>query len=580
MRAQGIHPHVDKANAYARDVISGKIPACKWVKLACRRHVEDLKRSRAAAFEYRFDAEKAERVCRFGSLMPHVKGKWARKDPVTRKPSRITLEGWQCFLLCNLFGWVKKATGVRRFRKASVYIPRKNAKSTTACIVGWWMFAKDDEPGAEVYSGATTEKQAWEVFGPAREMGVVEPDLAKGVGATINARSIVRLGENAKFEPIIGKPGDGASPHLAIVDEYHEHLDSTLHDTMKTGMGAREQPLLLIISTAGDNISGPCRADWEDCEKILEGVIEDETHFAIIWTIDGDGTGKDGGDDWTTEAALAKANPNWGVSVNPEIYLPDQKAAARDAAKQAVFKTKHLNMWVSAKFGWINLQAWRACGMEKLAMEDFAGQECWVGLDLASKVDVLSMVAVFKYRDGYVCFANHYMPEDTIALPQNRHMQAWVARGWLTQTEGARTDQTRVEADLKEWSQDFAIQQLAFDPREANYIVQQIQTWASFDCIETPQGPQTMSEPMKELEALIATRKLRHDCDPVLTWMASNVIKKEARGGGPVKYYYPTKAKDENKIDGIVALIMALGRAKLSEGTQRSVYATRGVITT
>lgn len=566
------HPHVAKALAYVRDVVSGRKPACKWERLACARHLKDIKRAGTVEFPYRYDAAKAERVCRFGEMLPHVKGKWARKDPVTGKPSRITLEGWQCFFICSIHGWVKITNGKRRFRKASGYIPRKNAKSTTACILGWWAFGKDDEPGAEVYSGATSEKQAWEVFGPARKMGELEPDLASGLGVTINARSMMRVGENAKFEPLIGKPGDGASPHLAIVDEYHEHLDSTLHDTMKTGMGAREQPLVLIISTAGDNLAGPCREDWVDCEKLLEGVIEDETHFAIIYTIDA-------GDDWTTEAALAKANPNWGVSVNPEIILPEQKAAMRDAAKQAVFKTKHLNMWVSAKFGWINLESWRRCGDAKLRMEDFAGRECWVGLDLASKVDVLSMVAVFRHEDGFACFANHYMPEDTIALPQNRHMQGWVAKQWLTQTDGARTDHTRVEADLREWAQDFAIQELAFDPREANYLIQQIQSWCSFPCIETAQGPQTMSEPMKEMEALIATRKLRHENDPVLTWMASNVIKKEARGGGPVKYYYPTKAKEENKIDGIVALIMALGRAKLADGTQPSVYTSRGVIT-
>jgi phage terminase large subunit-like protein len=552
------HPHIEKANGYARDIIAGRVPACKWVRKACERHLDDLERAKAKAWPYEFAPAKAERVCRFAELMPHVKGRWARKDPITRRASRITLEPWQCFIIACLFGWVKKRSGMRRFRRASIYIPRKNAKSTTACIIGWWMFAKDDEPGAEVYSGATSEKQAWEVFGPARQMGVLEPDLVSGVGATINARSIVRLGDNAKFEPVIGKPGDGASPHLAIVDEYHEHPDSTHYDTMKTGMGAREQPLILIISTAGDNLSGPCRDDWLDCEKLLDGVIEDDTHFAIIWTID-DGT------DWTSEAALAMANPNWGVSVNPDIILPDQRAAIRDVTKQATFKTKHLNVWVSAKGGWLNMEKWKSCGDPDLKIEDFAGCECWVGLDAASKIDMTSLVVVFRRGDdGYAAFARHYIPEETVALPQNAHYRKWRDAGHLVETPGARVDFTVIEDDLKAWSAQFNIQQLAFDPKELNDFVNRVGLWASFTRVEVPQGPQLMSEPMKEMEALVASGKLHHACDPVLTWMASNVIRKEARGGGPVKYYYPTKARAENKIDGVVALIMALSRAMLA----------------
>lgn len=549
--------HVAKANTYVSDVLAGRIPACKWVKRACQRHVDDIDRSKSPDWPYRFDEAKAERICRWGELMPHVKGKWARKDPKTRKAKKIVLEPWQCWLLAMLFGWVKKSNGMRRFKRASVYVPRKNAKSTIACIIGWFMLGKDDEPGAEVYCGATSEKQAWEVFGPARQMGISEPDLPAALGATINARSIVIPATNSKFEPVTGKPGDGASPHCAITDEYHEHTDSTQLDTMRTGMGAREQPLSLIISTAGENISGPCHDDWQSAEKLLDRVIEDETWFAVIWTIDSE-------DDWTTEAALRKANPNWGVSVNPEIYLPDQAAAVRDVTKQGIFKIKHLNIWVGAAQGWVNMEQWRKCADPSLKMEDFAGCECWVGLDLASKVDVLSMVAVFRREDEFVCFGRHYMPSETITLPENAHFRKWVAAKHLIQTDGARTDHTRVEADLREWSERFAIQQLAFDPREANYLIQQVGTWASFDRVEITQGPALMSEPMKEMEALIATGKLRHNGDPVLAWMMSNVVKKQARGGGPVKYYYPAKLKDANKIDGAVALIMALGRAKVA----------------
>jgi phage terminase large subunit-like protein len=281
-------PHVLAANRYVSDVLSGKITACKWVKLACERHKRDVAASITKGFPYVFDQAKAEKACRFMELLPHVKGKWALPDPKTRQPQLMSLESWQAFIITSIFGWVKKRNGKRRFHKARIYVPRKNGKSFFGAGIGLYMLAKDDEPGAEVYSGATSEKQAWEVFGPARQMAIKHPLLAPGLGLTINAQSLVRERDNSKFLPVIGKPGDGASPHCAIIDEYHEHKTSELIDTMETGMGAREQPLSFVISTAGADIAGPCREDWKGCERILEntGGFEDDTTFCIIYTID------------------------------------------------------------------------------------------------------------------------------------------------------------------------------------------------------------------------------------------------------------------------------------------------------
>jgi phage terminase large subunit-like protein len=563
--------HVLKAEGYVDDVIAGRVPACKWVRKACQRHRADTEKAKGD-WPYRFDERKAEMVCRLGELLPHVKGELARVDAATKKRGKIKLEPAQCFVLCSLFGWVKKSNGRRRFKRASVYVPRGNAKSTLACIIGWFMFAYDDEPGAEIYCGATSEKQAWEVFGPARKMGEFEPELAAATGTEIHARSMTRPSANAQFEPIIGKPRDGAAPHCAIIDEYHQHLTSKLRDAMKTGMGKRTQPLLFVISTAGDSLSGPCRDDWIETEKLLDGVFEDDTFFGIIWTIDDP-------EKWTTEDALVMANPLWGVAVNPEVLLADQRAAIRDAKDQADFKTKHLNIWVGARGGWLNMETWKRCGDSTLSMDAYAGRDCWVGLDAASKIDMTSMVVVFRRidGDGFAVFANHYIPEETAALPQNAHYRKWAASERLIVTPGARVDFTFIEDDLRAWAGSFNVQQLAFDPRELNDFVNRVALWSSFERVEITQGAQFMSEPMKELEAQVAAGTLRHEHDPVLTWMASNVIRKEARGGGPVKYYYPTKAKPENKIDGIVALIMALGRAMAGGGEQKSVYETRGI---
>lgn len=550
------HPHAQTAHQYAIDITEGRIPACVYTRLACQRHLDDLERQADPAWPYRFDPAKASRPVRFIELLPHVKGKWARADPRTKVRPRMQMAAWQKFILCSLFGWVAKDTGLRRFQLASIYVPRKNGKSSLVAGIGLFMLTKDNEPGAEVYCGATTEKQAWEVFSMARMTCIAEPKLVKATNVRVLG-SALQAKDGGKFMPVIGKPGDGSSPHCYIVDEYHEHPDSSLLDTMRTGTGAREQALGIIISTAGDNLSGPCREDWLDTEKLLKKEFSDDTRFGIIYSIDD-------GDDWTTEEALRKANPNWGVSIIPAAYLALQQQAIRKASEQAVFKTKHLNMWVSAKAGWANMESWHACGDPSMTLDQFDGGRCWVAVDAANKVDIFSVVAVFQKGEKTAVFAKHFLPEFTIEQPENGHLRRWRDDGWLVQTEGARTDQTVIEDLLREWAGRFRIVSVAYDPREMNYLSSHIQSWAGFDLIEISQSPVHMSEPMKELEALIEERRLVHNCDPVMTWMMSNVIQSQSRG--TVKYYFPSKERAENKIDGAVALIMALGRKMLDVG--------------
>lgn len=544
--------HSDIANDYAQQVEDGKIIACKWVRLACRRHIRDLEASRKKSFPYRFDEAKAIKACRFSELLPHVKGKWARRDPLTGESRKIKLEPWQSFVLCSIFGWIAKSSGMRRFTKASLYIPRKNSKSTIACMIGWYMLVADDEPGAEVYSGATSEKQAWEVFGMARQMGVIQTDLTGYYKVTVNARSITVATNNAKFEPIIGKPGDGASPHCAITDEYHEHLTSELLDTMETGMGAREQPLSLIISTAGGNLSGPCREDWKACEKILEGIdgFVDSTHFAMIWTIDA-------GDDWATEAALAKANPNWNVSVNRNLMLPALEVARRDPRKQSAFKTKHLNCWVAAKDAWFNTRSWDALGDPSIKPEHFAEHDCYLGADFASKHDLVALMFLFCLpAKKFALFGKYYLPETTIELSENQHYRAWVRAGWITKTPGDITDLDFITDDAAAAVKTFKVREMPSDPNRAWGIFPQM-IKKGIPVIEYRNTVLTMSEPMKEMDALIRSGRIIHNGDPVLTWAISNVTGKLDHKDN----VYPNKESPGQKIDPVIASLFALGRA-------------------
>lgn len=547
--------HVKTAEKYVSDVISGKITACKWVKLACKRHQRDRKAEKNKAFPFKFDAEKANRACRFAELLPHVKGKWARPDPKTKRVQRLTLEPWQCFILCSIFGWVKKSNGMRRFQKARIYVPRKNGKSFIAAAVGWIMFGIDGEPGAEVYSGATSEKQAWEVFGPARQMALALPKMVKGLRVTVNAQSLTKH-DNAKFMPVIGKPGDGSSPHCAIIDEYHEHKTSELIDTMETGMGARDQPLSLVISTAGSDISGPCREDWKNCERILEntGGFEDETCFCIIFTIDQN-------DQWDTEQALIKANPNWGVSINAERILAELKVARQSARKQSAFKTKYLNLWVTAKDGFFNVDEWEKQARPGIKPEDFKEYPCFLSGDLASKHDLVALMQLFCLPDKrYALFGKYYLPSATLDLPENQHYRNWQIEGWIESAGDDVTDLDVFKADVLDLCAKYQVEEMPSDPNRA---------WGVFPAlvkegvpiVEYRNTALMMSEPMKELDALIRSGRIIHNGDPVLAWAISNVTARVDKKDN----VFPNKENYANKIDPVVAAIMAIGRAMLKD---------------
>lgn len=547
------YPNVNAAQKYARDVVGGRIPACIYVKQACARHLKDVKASKAKCYPYRFDRDLAERVCRFIQKMPHTKDRWARQK------QRLALEPWQLFLFSMIFGWVRKKDKTRRFREAYVEVPRKNGKSIIAAASGLYAFCADNEYGAEVYCGATSEKQAWEVFKPALAMAKKLPALRKRFGVVVWAKKLERA-DGSKFEPVIGDPGDGSSPSMAIIDEYHEHQDSSLYDTMISGMGARLQPLVLAITTAGFDIAGPCYAHRERCIEMLDETQQDDELFALIYTIDAD-------DDWTSEEAIRKANPNADVSVSMD-WLKSQIATAVARARTANrIKTKHLNVWVSAKEGFFNMEAWRKCADPTLTLEQLQGLDCYYGFDLARKLDLTGMVRVFvKQIDGrthYYCVApTFWVPEDTVFNNDERRVaeryQGWVEAQQLEATDGAEIDYREVLAQATEAHLLAPATESAIDPHGAANLSHQLDD-AGLSPITIQQGYKNLSDPMKELEAAILTGRFHHDGHPILTWCVGNVVAKYMPGNDDVMR--PIKQGDHNKIDGAVALIMAIGRA-------------------
>lgn len=538
----------DIARQYASDVVGGAIVACRYVKLACQRFLNDLDRQGDDDWPYVFDETKADRAVKFMQLMPHTKGKWSASK------SKLVFEPWQVFIETNIFGWVKKDTGKRRFREAYEEIPRKNGKSARLAARGIYLFAADGESGAEVYSGATTEKQAFEVFRPAWMMAHKLENLRNRFGIELsgnqkNPGPMFVMEDMSKFETVIGNPGDGASPHAALVDEYHEHDTDALVDTMQTGMGAREQPLLSIITTAGSNLGGPCYEKRRDVIRILEGQTIDETIFGIIYTIDED-------DPWDDPASLIKANPNYGVSVFPDFLLAQLQQAKRSASKQNAFRTKHLNQWVGARTVWMNMLAWQRQKRD-FTIADMAGCRCWMALDLASKKDVAALVMLFEKAGQFYCTPRFYAPE--AAAEENEKYQNFALEGHLVLTPGSMTDYAFIEADILDLAKQIDLQDSAFDDWQANYLITRLSN-TSIPVVDFNQTVKNMSDPMKEVEARVIARTLWHDGNPVMTWMMGNVAAKiDAK-----ENIYPRKENDNDpncKIDGPVALIMAMGRA-------------------
>lgn len=551
------------AAAYVAAVLDGTRPACKWERLACERHVRDLERAAELSddFPYAFNPElthpdgkpyrPGSRVCQFAELLPHVSGDWAARK------ERIRLEGWQVFALLSIFGWVHRDTGRRRFRKADLVVPRKNAKSTLGAIIGLYMLAADREHGAEVYSGATSRDQALKVFEPARQMARETPEFRARFGVLANVSSLVVMDTNSKFSPLIGKPGDGDSPSCALIDEYHEHATSEQYDTMATGMGARSQPLLAMITTAGTNIGGPCYDHQRQLQKILlgpeRGGLADERRWGIIYSIDPE-------DDWTSPDALAKANPNLGVSIDPESLLADQQEAVRDPRKAAIFKTKRLNIWVQSARPWLNLENLLRCVDPALRLEDFRGEECWEGLDLASKVDIASRARVFRREiDGewhYYAFTRNWLPEAAIAKPENDHYRGWHQRGDLVQTPGNMIDLGVIQDDVEAAADDHVVQEVGMDAWGSREIAPALQN-AGFTVVDVPMTTRNLSEPMKNIAALVDAGRFHLADNQATVWMFSNVEVLEDRN----ENVFPRKPKPELKIDAAVATILAVGRA-------------------
>jgi len=541
--------HASIGIEFARGVRDGSIIACGWVQKACGRHLADIDRQTSDGFSYRFEPDRGNRVARFIEHLKHVKGPLAGRH--------IHLEPWQCWVITSVFGWLCDGgprDGKRRFRRVYIEVPRGNAKSTLSSGVGLYMLSADGEGGAEVYSLATTRDQARIVARDAQQMARKSPELMGRLGVQVNAHNITVLKTASKFEALSsdGSTLDGLAIHFACVDELHAHRTRDLWDVTETGTAKRDQSLLWAITTAGSNRSGICYEVRGYLTKILDGAITDDSVFGAIWTIDPE-------DDWTAEASFAKANPNWGVSVQPDVVMALLAKAMQMPAAQNNLKTKFLDVWVNADSAWMDMQAWERATDKTLDIADFSGERCIIGLDLATKTDIAAKLIVFAREiEGvthYYVFGTFYLPEAAVSDGRNSQYAGWEIEGRLVTTPGDVLDFQRVEDDLIEDSSRYQVAEIAYDPWQATQLAQRLQNQGA-NVIEYRNTVGTFSAPMKELDALTRAGRLHHDGDPALSWMVSNVVCHTDQKDN----IYPRKERPENKIDGVVALIMAIGR--------------------
>jgi phage terminase large subunit-like protein len=375
------------------------------------------------------------------------------------------------------------------------------------------------------------------------------------------AHDIVQSSTASKFTALASDSNslDGLNIHFAAVDELHAHKTREVYDVLETGTGKRPQSMLWSITTAGSDRAGICYELRTYTTKVLGRVIDDESLFGLVYTIDDD-------DDWTDEASWRKANPNWGVSVQPDVVAQLAAKAMQMPAAQANFKTKHLDVWVNADQAWMDMRAWDRCADPDLTIDQFAGEQCYIGLDLASKTDIAARIAIFpKVIDGqthYYLFGRYFLPEQAIEDGRNSQYRGWQVQGLLTATPGDVLDFQAVEDDVMALSTAHQVAEVAYDPWQATQLAQRLQTNGA-TTVEYRNTVGNFSAPMKELDALARSGRLHHTGDPVLTWMVSNVVcHTDAK-----ENIYPRKERPENKIDGVIATITGLGRAMVSQST-------------
>lgn len=555
---------MNPVDTYAKQVVAGEIPAGKYHKLACVRHLRDRAREGTPTFPYRFDYAKAERFFGFAELLKHYKGEWAGEF--------IKLRPYQQFRLGCIFGWVN-AAGLRRFRTSYHEIPRKNGKSLEAAVVLLYLTFYDGEPGAEGYTIATKRDQAKLVFNDMKRL--VQSSGLK-TRLKVQVANIHRSDTASKAEPLGADHDstDGLNPSAYVADELHAYKERGLLDVMETATGARRQPHAFQITTAGDDPVSPCGDQHDYACKILDGVLVDETFFAFIAHADVD-------DPWDSLETARKANPNYGVSVNPEDLAAKIAKAKGIPAAAATYKQKHLNLWVNATAPCLSVDGWRR-GQSDWKPEDMHHEPCYVGIDLASKIDLMVMSLVFPPTAGRVKtrVLNYiWTPADTLKDREHRDRapySVWRDQGWIQTQGGTRLDSRVMRTKLRELRTLYDIELIGFDPWHADKLIDELiheDGFSEDQVLAVPQTYMGMSSACLRFQADTLAGEIDARGCPVTAWSVANVV---ANVDGKDNLMF-AKGKSRGRIDPVIAPAIGLSLWLRTPPPVDSVYLTRGV---
>lgn len=558
-------------DAYARSVVAGEVPAGKYHRLSCARHLRDRARENTPGFPYRFDLARAERCWRFAEKLSHYKGKWAGTP--------IHLEPWEQFIIGSVVGWVHVETGLRRFRTAFHQLPRKNGKTLIAAIMLLYLAFFDGEQGAEGYCVALKRDQAKLVFNDARKL-VLSSGLK--VRLRVQVAAIHYDAFASKVQPLGADHDstDGLNPNIVIVDEMHAMKDRGMLDVMETATGARAQPVIYIITTFGHDPVSPWGDQHDYACKILDGLLTDESFYAFAAHADIE-------DDWTQPETARKANPNYGISVSPEDLAGKVLKAKGIPSAAAAYKQKHLNLLVSASNPCLSVDGWRrGQNPDKRSRADWLAQlehaPCFAGIDLASKIDLCDCALVFPPHGARTrwCVVQYiWTPADTLADRAHRDRApyaVWRDQGWLTATPGTRIDHQLIRTVLREARDRYELQRAGFDPWHADTLIDQMKAEDGFSedqVVAVPQTYQGMSSACLEMQAQILGGNVDAGGCPVTAWSVSNVV---ANQDGKDNLMF-AKGKSRGRIDPVIAATIGMALALRQPVEVPSVYLTRGI---
>lgn len=554
------------AIAYAEDAIAdrkGKRYG-QWIRLAAQRFLRDLKRTQRKNPPFTFSADRAGHACAFIERLPHVEGTWGS--------ATIVLEPFQLFFIVQLFGF-RNVQGGRRFTTALFAIARKNAKSTLAAAIMLYVMCCEPEPGPQLFSAATTGRQARIVWDVAKKM----VQRLAGLRATFQleafANSVVRYETGGSFAPINSKAStqDGLNPSALSLDELHAHKTHDLKNVLTSAAGARSNKLFLYTTTEGYETPGPWPEERAFAQQVLLGTFEAEHYLALLFTVD------DTDDDFN-ERAWIKANPL--LTVNKTLLAAirvDALEAQRKPGAHAEFRIKRLNRRAESAAAWVNLHRFRQCAVDfDIATLQAAGAQCWAALDLSTTTDMTAWCLLWLLAGTYYARVRYWVPRDAVRTRTERNTvpyQAWVKAGWITETEGNAIDYEVIERDVRADCEAFGPRIIAVDPWNAQQLTNKL-LGEGYPIAKFIQGPKTYTPAMRAFEAAYMDGKLRCGSNPVLTWNAANIVPRYDANMNIA----PDRKRSADRIDGAVTVIMAVGAAVSEQDEDLSGFLRNPVI--